>query len=169
VADPETDGAALLLIEAFGITGLGDMGHRRAAWLCVLAVRKVLYGWAELGCEGDAPAQAVEAVADWVQTGEVPPDLEPLCVPAPAIRNGQVIDDCDACRARPIAAAAARLASFARSGDPADAVDVLFLVWCTIDEGIHRPNDMPFGEWIATVALPAAYDLRALSGRDFHS
>jgi hypothetical protein len=167
--DCDTDDLALQLIEAFGIGRLGDHAHRRAAWLCVLAARKVLYGWAALECEGDAPARAVEAVANWVQTGVSPRDWGPLCEAARAIRDGRVIEDCDKCRAEPIAAAAAHVARFARSGDPSDAVEVMFGVWCAMDEGVHWPKAMPFEEWVVTVALPAAHDLRSLTEQELRS
>jgi hypothetical protein len=167
--DPDTDDLALRLIEAFGIVRVGDQAHRRAAWLCALASRKVLYGWAALECEGDAPARAVEAVASWIQTGVSPRDWRPACEPAPAVRDDRVIVHCDACRAGPIAAAAAHTARFASSADPSDAAEVLFQVWCAIDEGVHWPGAMPFEEWLVTVALPAAYDLRALTERELRS
>jgi hypothetical protein len=169
VTECESDDLAFQLIEAFGIAGVGDEGHRRAAWLCVLAVRKVLYGWAALECEGDAPDRAVDAVGSWVQTGAAPRAWGPLCVPAKAVRQGRVIEDCDACRAEPIAAAAAYAARFVQSADPSDAAEVLFSVWCAIDEGVHFPDEVPFAEWVVTVALPAAYGLRSLTEREFRS
>jgi hypothetical protein len=161
--DPDTDDLALRLFEAFGIARVGDEAHRRAAWLCVLATRKVLYGWVALECKGDGPARAVEAVARWVQAGVPPRNWRPLCEPARAVRDGREIRDCDACRAQPIAAAAARTARFARSPHLSDAAEALFEVWCAIDEGIHGPGEIPFEEWVAVVALPAAYELRSLT------
>jgi hypothetical protein len=50
-----------------------------------------------------------------------------------------------------------------------DAAEVLFMVWCAIDEGVHWPDAMPFQEWVATVVLPAAYDLRPLTERELRS
>jgi hypothetical protein len=161
--DLDTDDLALR--ESFGIARAGDEAHHRAVWLCVLAARKVIYGWAALECEGDAPAQAVEATARWVQSG-VAPDWGRLSLAAPAIRGGRVIGDCDACRAEPIAAAAAHTVRFAHT---ADAAEVLFMVWCAIDEGVHGEGAMPFERWVAMVALPAAFELRSLSERELRA
>ena len=161
--DLNTEGLGLSLIEAFGIGRVGDEAHRRSVWLCVLAARRVLYGWEALECEGDVPAQAVDAAANWVQTGIAPPDWRPFCIPAEPVRNGRIITDCDACRAEPIALAAAHTASFVTSAAESEAADTLFAAWCAVDEGIHWPDSMPFEPWIAVVALPAAYDLRPLT------
>lgn len=43
------------------------------------------------------------------------------------------------------------------------------MVWCAIDEGVRSPGAMPFEEWVATVTLPAAYDLRPLSERELRT
>lgn len=72
--DEDSPGVDLRLIEAFGSTQVGDRAHRQATWLCVLAMRRVLFGWAALECEGDAPEQAVLATEAWVLTGAMPPD-----------------------------------------------------------------------------------------------
>jgi hypothetical protein len=167
--DTKTEGLALRLIVAFGIAQLGDEAHRRAVMLCALAVRKVLYGWQALECEGHGPATAIEATENWVRAGTAPADWKPLCEPAKAIRGGELIRDCDICRAGPIASAAALTARFAMHGAASDAADVLFNVWNSVDEGVHWPDSMAFEAWIATIALPAAYDLRALTEQELRA
>jgi hypothetical protein len=166
--DQATDDLALYLFESFGIIRVGDEAHRRAVWLCVLAAGKVIYGWDALKCEGDAPARAVEAAARWVESG-VAADWVLLSTPAPAVRGGQVILDCDACRSGPIAAAAAHTARFVHSVAPAAAAEVFFNVWCAIDEGVHWLAVMPFEQWVATVALPAVFELRSLSDEELRA
>ena len=159
------------LIDAFGIHEIGDDAHRCVTWLCVLASQKVLYGWAALECEGDLPSQTIEAVSKWVQEGVQPVDWEPLCDPAEARRNGRVIVDCDACRAEPIASAAAYTARFARTAVAADAAQVLGDVFSAISEGVYwsERDPMDFQKWVGTVAIPAALELRLLSEAELYS
>jgi hypothetical protein len=166
--DRETDDLGMQLLEAFEIAAIGDVAHRRAVWLCVLAVRRVLYGWEALGCEGDKPNQVVDTVASWVKNGRVPRDWAPLCVPAVAVRDGRVVTDCDINRARPIASAAAHTARFAQSAALSEADEALFSVWMAMDEGVHWPDSIPFEEWLVTIALPAALELRDLSEQELH-
>ncbi len=165
----ESDELAPGLIETFGIVVAGDEAHRRAVWLCVLAVRKVLWGWRAMECKGDKPAVAIDATAKWVQTRIAPADWKPLCVPAKAIRRGKRIVDCDTCRVGPIASAAALTARFALYANHLDAAEVLSQVWSSINEGIFWPDAMPFEAWVVTIALPASYDLRPLTEQELRS
>jgi hypothetical protein len=151
------------LLLAFGDLRHDREAHRRAVWLCVLATRRVLFGWSELECEGNAPERAVSAAAKWVQTGRNPRGWGRLFAPAPAIREGEVIGDHDACRAEPIASAAARTAIFVHTGDAIDGALVLREARGAAEEGVYWPDSMPFEDWTATVAVPAAYELRELT------
>jgi hypothetical protein len=167
--DEDSPGVDLRLIEAFGSTQTGDTAHRQATLLCVLAMRRVLYGWAALECEGDAPERAVAAAEAWVLTGTTPPDWESLCVPALAIRDGEVTTDCDVYRAKPIAEGAASTARFAWTGNAPDGADALLNVFYAASEGVYRPDTMPYDQWLITVALPAAYMLQPLSEEQLYS
>lgn len=116
---------ALDVILGFGLPQRDDGVKRRVAMLCVLATRRVLFGWTGLECEGKQPAIAIQAALDWIYTGELAVDWPAHCLPAPAIREGNIIGDCDACRAEPIATAAARTVYFIMTGNPVDAALVL--------------------------------------------
>lgn len=159
----------LALIRAFGHSPVGSLSQRRAAWLCILATNRIIPGWRAMDCEGDAPARAVETAAAWIRDGADPGQWESLCRPAVATRGGEKIDDCDACRAEPIASAAALTARFARFGEPADAAHALSEAWMAEDEGIRRPGSLPIEKWILQVALPAAWALRPLTDTELES
>ena len=138
-------------------------GMRRSATLCINATRKILFGWSELGCEGNRPSQSVDAAAHWVRTGEKIHQWPICCLPAPAIRCGEVIGDCDINRVGPIAAAAARTVYYIETNNIVDAALVLCDVEGAIDEGVKYPNAMPFRQWIADIAVPASLECRLLT------
>lgn len=161
--DRDTEEVGLWLFEAFGITAVGDAAHRRAAWLCVLAVRRILDAWSAFRCEGRAPEVAVEAVAEWARGGTTPADWLPLCKEAPAIRDGRLVTDCDENRVGPVARSAANAACFALTAEPKYGAEVLFEVWAADFHGIHALGAMPIEKWVADIALPAAWELRELS------
>lgn len=164
IGDDEDDlELALEIIQGFGIPRHDGEVKRQVALLCVLAARRVLFGWTELGCAGDRPAAAIRAAWDWIHTGRISADWSAHCVPAPAVYDGRIIADCDACRVEPIAAAAARTAYFITTGNPVDAALVLCDARGAALEGIESPDSLPFEEWITTVAIPAAFELRDLS------
>lgn len=150
-------GTALIL--TFGIPAMDSHAHRRAVWLCVLATRRILFGWSELGCEGDAPHQALNSVARWVQTGQFTGNWGSLCVPTIPTRNNSPVADCDACRVAPIASAAARTALFAKTANPVDGAIVLCDVRGAILEGLERTDSLDFNDWFVEIAIPEAYQL----------
>jgi hypothetical protein len=154
---------ALEVIQGFGIPRHDGEVKRQVALLCVLATRRVLFGWTELGCAGEQPAVAIGAAWDWIHTGRISANWSAHCVPAPAVHDGRIIADCDACRVEPIAAAAARTVYFITTGNPVDAALVLCDARGAALEGVESPNSLPFEEWIATIAIPAAFELRDLS------
>lgn len=159
--DDEDDLAlALDVIGGFGISKLDVTAKRRIAMLCVLVTRRVLPGWAELMCEGEGPAIAIQAAWNWIHTGELPADWHHHCVPAPAIFNGHPIADCDACRVEPIAAAAARTVYFIMTENPVDAALVLCDALGAALEGGEARDSLSFKEWVATNAILAAFELR---------
>lgn len=149
------------LISGFGELRPGTESHEKAVLFCCHAVRRVIYGWEALGCDGTLPEQGLTAVEQWVFTGA--PVADNWTVDAPALRKGRRIVDCDACRAEPIASAVAELASFAQTADKEKGRSVLSDVAMAISEGIESPDSLEFGNWLVQVALPAAWELRKLS------
>lgn len=170
VAGDDDDDLAMALdvIRGFGIPRLDDEVKRRVAMLCVLVTRRVLFGWTSLGCEGERPADAIRAALDWIRTGKMGTDWPGHCVPAPAICDGEILGDCDACRAEPIASAAARTAYFITTGNPVDAALALCEAQGAALEGVAFPDSLAFEEWVATIAIPAAFELRDLSEEGLH-
>jgi hypothetical protein len=163
IGDDDDLTLALQVVQAFGLPRLDDEAKRRVAMLCILATRRVLFGWTEFECEGEQPATAIRVTLDWIRTGERSTGWPDYCLPAPPITNGYIIADCDACRVEPIASAAARTAYFISTGNPVDAALVLCDAQGAASEGVEYPNSLPFTEWIASIAIPAAFELRNLS------
>lgn len=152
----------LHLIEAFGELQIGNIAHRQVTWLCALASQTILWCWAQLECEGDAPERALKAVTDWVLNDLTPSEWDSLIEPAVPIRDGKPIQDCDVLFAKPVSESAAKTVRFACMGEVTDAVDVLLGIWYAVWE-IEWAGPMQFNEWFITVALPAAYNLQPLS------
>jgi len=157
-----SDDCESAVVNSFHVGSAGSRSHRQATWLCMLAVRRILFGWAAMKCEGDLPARTIAAVSDWLESGEMT-EWSQYSTPAPAVRYGEVIVDCDASRGEPIANAAAATARFANAASVTDAIEVLESVWLADNDGIHCVNSMRLEEWIVNVALPAAIEFRYLS------
>lgn len=92
IGDDEDDlELALEVIQGFGIPRHDGEVKRQVTLLCVLATRRVLFGWTELGCAGDQPAAATRAAWDWIHSGRISVDWSAHCVPAPAIHDGRTL------------------------------------------------------------------------------
>ena len=148
------------LIMSFGNPCLDLLAHRRAVWLCVLATRRVLFGWSGLGCEGQGPHEAVRAAAGWVATGRHPDDFARYCLPSEAIRDGRRVSDCDVCRVEPVASAAARTALFTKTALPIDGAIAMCDVRGAVLEGLeHHPDGIGFNDWLIARGVTEAYRL----------
>ena len=175
-AHPDLDGRAdaARLVPAFGPFEPGDETHRRLCWLCVNAARMVRHCWDEIAENPDArdrlAALADVLRGDWFLRGEgAEPDWAPLTDAATARRDGEQVNDCDACRVEPVAAAVAFAARFARDSKPADAAECLRRVRGAADEGCWwcdpaEPDTAhaPFAAWFVAHALPAAWGCEEL-------
>ena len=157
------------LLDALPPFDPGGDDHRRAAWLCVNAVRTVRHCW-DLTCENPGARAALAAVAGFLRGENPSPDWPALTAPAVALRDGERVSDCDACAVEPIADAAASAAAFARDGRRADGAACLRSVAVAADEGCwphgvagfsvggrYGTPDAPFGAWLVRHALPAAW------------
>ena len=166
------------LLPAFGPFKPGDETHARLCWLCVNAVRMVRHCWDGIAENPDARDRLADLAdllrGDWFLKGEGPePDWAPLTEAAVALRDGSMVNDCDACRVEPVAAAVARAARFARDGDVNAAAACLQSVqvaesegcwWCDPTEPDAANEE--FAPWFARRALPAAWRREELPPRE---
>ncbi|CAN5840134.1 hypothetical protein BH23PLA1_BH23PLA1_20320 [soil metagenome] len=150
---------AINLLTSFGQLRLDPLAHRRAVWLCVLATRRILFGWSGLGCEGQAPHEAIRAAAAWVANGRHPDHFARYCLPAEAIRDGQRVADCDACVVEPIASAAARTAYYTKTASPIDGAIALCDIRGAVLEGLEHPDGVEFNDWLINPGVTEAFRL----------
>lgn len=157
--EPERD-----LLLALGPATVGSVEHQRAVWLCRLAVRRVLErrGWPVIGPAEDI-RQTLALVDRWLAGT---PDL--LLVEW--ARACRVDDWCSgkSCQVEEeeysfaVSRMLAALCRFAFNGGIWDGVEVLQAAM--FEDAPYREQE--FQSWLATVALPAAYERRQLSAED---
>ena len=166
------------LVGAFARFESGGETHRRLCWLCVNAVRMVRHCWDGIAENPDARDRLKE-LADalrggWFLRGEGDePDWPVLTDSAVAVRDGEKVADCDACRVEPVAAAVAFAARFAANGHRRDAAECLQCVQSAAEEGCwwSEPDEpdaaaQPFAAWFVTHALPTAWRCEELPACD---
>jgi hypothetical protein len=157
--EPERD-----LLLALGLAPVGSVGHQRAVWLCWLAVRRVLerWGWPVIGPVEDV-RHALALVDRWLAGAPHLPLVE-------WARACHVDDWCSgkSCQVGEeeysfaVSGMVAALCRFALNGSIWDGVEVLQSAMFA--DAPYRERG--FQSWLATVALPAAYELRQLSAEE---
>lgn len=150
------------LIGTFGAIRQDTEAMRRAAWLCIAAVRRYSGAWSALGCEGLGPEPALDVAADWVRTGKFSEGFAGLCLPVPAIRDGERVADCDAPSVEQLAAAAARTAYFCRTRNVIDGALVLCDLRGAALEGLQASDEIEFEDWLSGVGIDVAWELRGI-------
>lgn len=149
--------SAEVLVAAFGDAEPGSPAHRRLSWLCVNAITPIVPYW-KLMCDSDGPEQTLGTLRRWLDDPATPVDWEAACRPEVALRDGEVVGDCDACRLEPTADAVAAAAGYLRSADASLAVAALDDASCAWSEGCHpEENSGRFESWLVLSVLPQAF------------
>ncbi len=157
------ENVALILLEPFGEMPVRGVDHQRATWLCIHATRRVLPAWLEFPCDNTEPVGALNVSVKWISAGVSPRRWEQVCKAVHPRSRGIPIYDCYAPMLSNVACAAALTARFARSAEVSAAGFALSCAWAASAEVAQPPGPaLPFPEWLVTVALPAAYNLRKL-------
>lgn len=106
---------------------------------------------------GDTPEKTYRDLRNWLVDPTHTVDWESAQIPCIALRDGERVGDCDACRLEPTANAVASTAFYLRTANPEKAVDVLRSTSAAFDEGCHS-QDSPdrFEKWLVFNVLPRA-------------
>lgn len=155
------------LLTSFGDLSPRTIGHQRAVWLCLLAIRRAL----NVGGVPDAELMlelepAFELITAWIEGRHdlAPSEWEMIChVDAGVIsekhRSEEQFQRRSVFRA---VAAAARFALYAGIWDGTEALE--FAGFADCDYAREQCRQMTYHKWLAAIALPAAYNLREFSG-----
>lgn len=127
------------LIKSFGESKPGNQAFRQIAHLTLIALQVVVPAWKEI-CDGNELEKTTTELWKWLEDPDHEIDWEAACKPKAALRHGQQIEDCDACRAEPMADAVAATATFLRTADVDAASEALSSASAAHDEGCH-PDD----------------------------
>jgi hypothetical protein len=152
----DNEDAIYTLVESIGESPTGSENHRRVAFLCLNALQPIAPCWKYLADDNAAERLHSELVA-WVQDGSKVVDWEKACTPLVGIRDGDRIQDCDACRIEPIANSLAATANYLQTGSTDSAVEALLDAWGAANEGCWPEENGEFEQWLVSVALPRAY------------
>jgi hypothetical protein len=146
-----------ILVDAFGDAEPGSAAHRQLSWLCVNALTPIVPFW-KLMCDSDGPEQTLAALRRWLDDPATPVDWSAAGRPEVALRDGEVVADCDACRLEPTAAAVAATATYLQSADASLAVAALDDACCAWSEGCHpEEKSQRFETWLVLNVLPKAF------------
>lgn len=147
------------LIHAFASHAAKDVGHRRAVWLCCLAVSRMLPHSVVMPGTNRTLGMLVSEIHTWMLDGTEPDDIATICTPDTELLPQR---DCEWSDRESIDAISS-LARFALHGGVPDGVDVLDHAF-VYDElrTYNQPNAMPFGLRLRDIAIPAAYSLTHL-------
>lgn len=126
------------------ICSLGDPQHRSLAFkqiaiLCLKSLEVVVPAWKEI-CDDNELEETTSKLWRWLENPDHAVDWEAAREPRAALRHGKKIEDCDVCRAEPLAEAVAATATFLRTSNIESAFDALSSVSAAHDEGCH-PDD----------------------------
>lgn len=127
------------LIKSFGEPKHGSLAFKQIAILCLMGVEVVVPAWKEI-CDGNELEETTAELWKRLEDPNHSIDWEAACSPKPALRHGQQIEDCDACRAEPLADAVSATASFLRTANIESAFAALASASAAHDEGCH-PDD----------------------------
>lgn len=104
------------LVKAFGDTTAGIVAHCQVSCLLINMLTPIVPFWTEM-CDDNIPVTTHKELLERLnQRSFENADWERLETIAVARRDGEIIGDCDACRAEPIAEAVACCAKFIRTG-----------------------------------------------------
>lgn len=145
------------LISSFGDCRAGSESHDQVSCLLLNALVPIAPCWTEL-CDDRVPVETHEQLMEWFVDRNRAVHWDIVERVAVARRNGQVIADCDACRAEPIARAVAACAKFIHHAEISHAVEAV-----SYADGAHAEGCWPnqeersFQRWLVEMALPKAY------------
>jgi hypothetical protein len=149
------------LIQAFGESTVGSEVHTQISWLCVNALQPIVPFWKAM-CDDDGPERTLADLRLWLKDRSHSVDWESARQPALALCDGIKIEDCDACRAEPIAKAVANCADYLQTADTDAAVKTILHAWGAHAEGCWpQDEERPFERWFVEVALPNALRCRS--------
>ena len=150
------------LIKAFGQADIGSQVHTQVSWLCINALQPIVPFWKAI-CDDDAPQQLLAELLRWMNDRSYRINWETARQPLIARRDGLKIVDCDACRVEPIANALAHCAAYLQTANSDSAVKVILEAWGAHAEGCWSEDETrPYEQWFIEVALPNAYQCRAV-------
>jgi hypothetical protein len=163
--NPDNEEPELILLKPFSQCAVRDLNHRRLGWLFIFALRRVFLPWREDGYETSEPVGAINVSIKWLTAGIAPRNWDQVCRYSHPRRWGIPVYDCYAPMLSDIAAAAALTAQFARTAALPHAASALRCLRAAAAEA-GAGYRQEFVEWLANVALPAAYNLRKLRSVD---
>lgn len=128
------------------ICSLGDPQHRGLAFkqiaiLCLKSLEVVVPAWKEI-CDNNELEETTSELWKWLENPDHIVNWEAACEPRAALRHGKKIEDCDVCRAEPLAEAVAATATFLRTSNIESAFDALSSVSAAHDEGCHPDDEL---------------------------
>ena len=144
------------LVSSFGESIVGSDVHQQLSCLCVNAIGMIVPFW-KFMCDSNTPETTYRELRHWLDDPSHSVDWSSAQRPSLAMRDGERVGDCDACRLEPTADAVAKAAAYLRTADPSLAVDVLLAAASAYDEGCHS-QDSPdrFEKWLVFDVLPRA-------------
>lgn len=127
------------LIRSFDDPEADSLAFKQIAILCLKSLDVVVPAWKEI-CDDNELLQTTAELWKRLEDPDHSVNWEAVCSPKPALRHGNQIEDCDACRAEPLAEAVAATATFLRTANIESAFDALSSASAAHDEGCH-PDD----------------------------
>lgn len=127
------------LTRSFGDPEADSLAFKQIAILCLKSLDVVVPAWKEI-CDDNELLQTTAELWKRLEDSDHSVNWEAACSPKPALRHGKKVEDCDACRAEPLAEAVAATATFLRTANIESAFDALSSVSAAHDEGCH-PDD----------------------------
>jgi hypothetical protein len=145
------------LIESFGSAPAGSVAHSHVSRLCLEALQPIVPFW-KFMCDDEGPVQIVGELNRWITDRSFRIDWESARRPFICYRDGQRVQDCDACRVEPIAQAVAHCADYLQTGNMDSAVATLAQACAAYDEGCSpEGEERSFEQWLVEEVLLKAY------------
>ncbi len=149
-------------VASFGESETEAAIRQQLSWLCVNALSMIVPAWKHR-CDGNAAEDTFNDLQQWLQDPMHRVDWQTVTIPAVALRNGNRVGDCDACRLEPIADAVANAARYLRSAGTANVTACLLSASYAYAEACHS-RDTPdrFEEWLVFEALQPSLESKPL-------
>lgn len=142
------------LVRSFGDLELGTEAHEQVACLLLNTLSPIVIFW-EFLCDDDLPMETLRSLKAWYVDRSHEVDWKLARQAAEARRDGEIIVDCDACRAEPIATSVAACASFLHGDGAEHAVEAICHADDAQSEGCWpESEERSFQRWLVEVALP---------------